>query len=316
MYLPYKSLGPAIDEFGRRQHGLVTSPQLRHLGVSLRQQERRVARGELIPVRRNVLRLPGVPPGWEQMAMAAVLIGGPDTVASHFTAARLWGFTDAERPSARPSIHITDLGRITASGVTHHRSSLLPDEIGQRQGIPVTSALRTVVDIAGDPSMCADELGVIVDGALRRRLLTVPDLRATLVRRGGPGRARLDTLREVLVARSPGYEPGANDWEREMDEWWEAAGLPPACKQYRTRINGRSYIIDRAIVSLRIAVEWNGFATHGKFRSGFDRTALRQLALVEDGWAYIPVTTRTPLEAVCRAVWTAVQHRSPTPPSL
>lgn len=86
-----------------------------------------------------------------------------------------------------------------------------------------------------------------------------------------------------------------------MDEWWERSGLPPAERQYRVRIQGRTFIIDRAIVDLKVAVEWNGFRYHGD-PTGFDRDADKQLALVSARWIYLPVTTNTAPEAVCRAV--------------
>jgi hypothetical protein len=245
--------------------------------------------------------------------MAAVLAAGPEAVASSFTAAGLWDLVDRDRAAARPGIHITVPGRLQLTGVIAHRAVLVPGDVARRRHIPVLSPSRTIVDIAADPSIGVDELGVVVDGALRRGLVRLGDLRSALVRCGGPGRGRLDALRGVLAGRDSGYEPGANDWERRMDEWWEAAGLTAARRQYRTRVAGRTYIIDRAIVDLRIAVEWNGFATHGQFRSGFDATTMRQLDLVGDGWAYIPVTTRTPLDTVCRAVWTAVRQRSGPP---
>jgi hypothetical protein len=294
----------------RKQRGLATTAQLAAAGVSAGQRDRRVAAGQIAPVRRNVFRCLGVPADWETMVLAAVLTVGSGAVASSFTAARLWNFLDKARPVDPPGIHITSPRRVQARGIIHHKSELEAREMTRRHDVPVTSALRTIVDLATERSLTVDELGEIVDGALRRRLVRLPDLRRAVIQRGGRGRPSMSRLREVLATRGAAYEPGANDWERRMDEWWDAAGLPPARRQYKTRIGGHTYIIDRAIVDLRIAVEWNGYATHGQTRSGFDNTAVRQLALVGAGWAYIPVTTRTPLDAVCRAVWMTVSERS------
>ena len=69
------------------QHGLVTRAQAVDLGVDRRAIACRLAAGLLVEPRPSVLQLPGGA-GWPQAVLAAVLAAGPDTVASHRSAAR------------------------------------------------------------------------------------------------------------------------------------------------------------------------------------------------------------------------------------
>jgi hypothetical protein len=87
--------------------------------------------------------------------MAAVLACGPGAVLSHTSAARFWRiFRRPSREAAddgRPSIHVTVPsrgGRRRRNGLIVHRSETLgPDQITRRDGIPVTTPSRTLIDL-------------------------------------------------------------------------------------------------------------------------------------------------------------------------
>jgi very-short-patch-repair endonuclease len=63
-----------------------------------------------------------------------------------------------------------------------------------------------------------------------------------------------------------------------MDRLWDELGLPEARCQHRVHAGGRTYKLDRAMLSSRVAVEWNGFAAHGT-RSAFEHDAEREAIL-------------------------------------
>jgi hypothetical protein len=297
-----------VGAIASRQLGLVSIQQLLGAGLTYKMVRGRLARGSLVRVRRGVFRCAGAPITWEMTVLAAVLAAGPGALASHTTAACLWGLEDRHRAVPSPGIHISGGCQCRLAGVTHHRMPLAPRDRSLREFVPVTSPARTLLDVSG--SMGPERVGVVVDDGLRRGLLSLKDVRAVLVHAGGWGGRGARSLRDALAIREGDYQPGSNEWEKAMDEWWDAAGLPEAERQYRIRINGRLWIVDRAIVEARVAVEWNGFASHGT-RSGFDHDALKAAALVSAGWIHIPVTTRTPAEEVCRAVLGAVAQRLP-----
>jgi very-short-patch-repair endonuclease len=182
----------------------------------------------------------------------------------------------------------------------------LPGETTTRGRIPVTTVERTLMDLAS--SLDAVELGALCDAAQRRGILHYNRLVTVVRGHAGAGRRRLAPIHEVLADRVPGYDPAANDWERDMDRSWDRMGLPAAVKQHRIRIGHRIFIIDRAIVDLKIAVEWNGFEHHGS-RTAFDRDSDRRALLAAAGWFPLDFTSRSNPDLICRSVLAVVQQR-------
>jgi hypothetical protein len=293
-----------VDVKARRQLGLITRRELLSLGFTPRQIEHLVCTGRLVPFRRGVYRLCGAIPSWRMSAMAAVLAAGDGAVLSHRSAAVLWDMID-QHAEAGP-LEITAPGLRRLEGVTCHRVNLSSKEVTRRFGIPVTTAERTLLDLAD--SVDAEELGRMCDEALRRRIMNMERLRGVVDAHWGPGRRRLKPAIEVLSDRIPGYDPGANDWEYRMDRLWDELGLPAAERQYRIRIGRRTYRPDRAIVDLRIAVEWTGFDPHGR-RGNLDRDSDRRAALAAAGWYPLDFTSRSRPEAICRTVLAVVEER-------
>jgi hypothetical protein len=195
---------------------------------------RLVGAGRLLWVRRGVYRLRGVEPTWQSAALAAVLAAGEGAVLSHRSAAVLWGLLDRHRESGPLEVIVRSQCRL--DGVRAHRHRLAPAETTRRLAIPVTTAERTLLDLA--QSIPEGELGRLCDEALRRRLTTLARLQAVVDAHRGGGRRRLRPIQAVLADQVPGYDPGANDWEQRMDRLWDQLGLPPAERQYRVRVGG------------------------------------------------------------------------------
>ena len=97
-------------------------------------------------------------------------LGTPDTV-SFFSAAEVHSFKlPSQLASGRPppSARLLDLTRSgTAAprrkGVIGHRSPLTPDDVVIIDGVPVTSMLRTLLDLAGTGVMSVEDFVVIAD---------------------------------------------------------------------------------------------------------------------------------------------------------
>jgi very-short-patch-repair endonuclease len=296
---------PKLDQLGRKQYGLVTAAQFRQVGMTKREIAALTEAGRVASIRRGIYRLCGVPPSWQTSALAAVLAAGEGAVLSHRSAAVLWGLLDRHHETGRLEITASHQGRFT--GVTVHRHRITPPERTRRDGIPVTTPERTLLDLAEsirDPR----QLGGLCDEALRRRLLTVDNLHATVRAHRGPGRRRLAPIHAVLADRVPGYDPGANDWEQRMDRLWDRLGLPAAERQYRVRLGRRSYRLDRAIVDLKIAIEWNGLDPHA-YRTQLHQDSQRRAELAAAGWRVLDFTTRSRPEVICGAVEAAVTER-------
>lgn len=300
----------ALDQVASRQHGLVSATQLYGLGLSGARLHNWVLTGRLVPVRRGVYRLNGAPVTWHGAVMAAVMAAGDLAVASHTTAAELWRMRDRrEAPDdsqAQARLHLIAPRRVRIPGVIGHQQVLRQAEIASVAGVPTTTPERTLLDLAG--MLSPRELGELTDEAIRRRLVNLERLRRTVESHAGGGRRRLGPIQKVLSERVPGFDPGANAWEARMDQMWEHLGLPPAVRQYRLRIGRRIYRPDRAILDLKIAVDWNGYQPHGALEA-FHRDSDRRADLAAAGWFPLDFTARSSPERICRTVLAVVAQR-------
>jgi hypothetical protein len=297
----------ALDRIGRRQLGLVTSAQLDGIAFGRGARQKALATGRLKRVRQGIYVLPGVTMTWEAALLAAVLAAGPDAVASHLSAARLWSLFDGQTPAGvDPRFQVTASGQRRLSGVRLHRARLENRDRSRHHSVPVTAPGRTIFDLA--TVLDADQLARCADEALRRRLVDLRELRHLFEDHAGPGRRRLWPLEVVLADRVPGFDPGANDWEQRMDRQWEQLGLPPGPRQYWVEVGGRRYCLDRAIPELRLAVEWVGKAYHS-LQSRYVRDRMRISDLVQAGWDVVEVTPEWTPQRVYATVMAKVVER-------
>ncbi|MEJ3742361.1 DUF559 domain-containing protein [Actinomycetes bacterium KLBMP 9797] len=144
-----------VDQDGRRHEDL----------------RRRILTGDLERIRRGRYVTRGSETDLVCRVEAAVSRLDGDPVASHDTAAALWGLPLLGRPDKR--IHLTRPRRTKGTSrrypdlVLHH-AALPVEHVAVHQGVPVTTPARTVADLARTGSFRA---GVVVaDAALRMRL--------------------------------------------------------------------------------------------------------------------------------------------------
>lgn len=138
--------------------------------------------------------------------MAAVLACGEGALLSHRSAASLWKLT---RPQ-RGEIHVTvpgHGGRAGHAGVKLHRSTTLTDaDLSERDGIPVTSPSRTIIDLAR-AGMGGRPLERILDEADRHKLLGSPAFNELFQSRAVPR-----SLRDLLTSHRIGATLTRSDW--------------------------------------------------------------------------------------------------------
>jgi very-short-patch-repair endonuclease len=199
---------------------------------------------------------------------------------SHTSAAALW---DAELRFAAMHVRVPSGRNLLAPGVTVHRGLLGDGERRIRDGIPVTSPARTLLDCAG---LLEDEdLEALMEDFLRRGLTTHMSIERTL-RGKGTGTPGAHRLRALLDDR----DGAALEFRLEVKLWrlLRSAGLRPV-RQFEVICNGRRYRLDFAWPMLKVALEADGFASHGGHRAFVqDRNRLADLAA--EHWLVIPVT--------------------------
>jgi hypothetical protein len=133
--------------------------------------------------------------------------------------------------------------------------------------------------------MSAQQIGAILDDAMRRKIATIDAFRRCAHRHmPGPGRS-MKRVRSVLGERLPGYSPGESDLETRALRALVAAGFPPPRQQYRMKLRGRSVRIDLAYPQHKIAIELDSWEFHGLGnRTAFrvDRARMNDLLVI--GW--------------------------------
>ena len=171
-----------------RLAGIVTTAELRAAGRSNARIRASVSTGDLIRLSRGyyaTAELAGplrqFPRGEHLLAAAAAVRAlGPTAVASHHTAAQIHGLDLLARPPERLAItRPPGAGsRSAGRGVLVHCAALPAGHVGSRLAVPVTTAARTVIDMA---RMSSFRQGVaIADSALRQRLTSKRELGTVL----------------------------------------------------------------------------------------------------------------------------------------
>ncbi|HZR14158.1 MAG TPA: type IV toxin-antitoxin system AbiEi family antitoxin domain-containing protein [Acidimicrobiia bacterium] len=281
-----------------RQHGLFTTAEADERGVSRAVLERWCDSGACRRVRHGVYAVVGAPATWEQSVVSAILAAGPGAVASHTTAAVVWGLPNLERETTEISTDRRRRARLP--GIRAHRTvAFLSEEHTVRNGIPVTTVARTLVDLSGRLSVA--QLGIITDDALRRGTLTLRELQRCVA--GLPGaRGRKPTrIRSVLAQRVDGYDPGDSALELRVLRAIVAAGLPEPVQQHEVAVASRRCRLDLAYPADKLAIEVDGFEPH-RHRSAFDRDRSRANDLVVAGWTVLRFTSEFSDAQIVRTV--------------
>ena len=216
--------------------------------------------------------------------MAAALAMGPAAVLSHRSAAELWGI----RPTARRRVDVTVRGRPPhRPGIRVHHSLLQPDEITTRDGIPVTTVPRTLLDLAA--ILNRRQLERALNEAEVLRLWDARSVADLLGRR--PGARGAAAMRAVLAAREEGATVTRSELEERFLALMDAAGLPKPAVNDLLKVGDRWIEADCVWREQRLVVELDGHAAHAT-RTAFDRDRARDRALQAAGWRVVRVTWR------------------------
>lgn len=275
-----RSVDARIAALAARQYGVVTRRQLVALGVSGAAIEARVRRGRLHPLHRGVYAVGHPVVGIDGRRLAAAWSCGPHAVLSHRSAAGLWGLrADA---SARFDVTVpTRAGRRPRRGIVVHRMAVRPFEVTARDGIPVTTPARTLVDLA--EVVGRRPLERAADEAQGLRLFDLVAIERVLdAHPGRHGSARVGAL-------LAGYGIGAGLTRSELEERvlavCDRAGVP------RPAVNARvaGLEVDFLWAAERLVLEADS-RRHHDTRAAFERDRERDARLLVAGLRVLRVT--------------------------
>jgi very-short-patch-repair endonuclease/predicted transcriptional regulator of viral defense system len=261
-----------ISRLARAQHGVMTAGQLVSAGWSKDQIAGRAQAGWLRRMHRGVY-LVGPLETPHTVAMAAILATGG--VISDHPAAVLWDW----RPPRKGPMHITlPSGAHNRAGIVVHRASLHPKDISRRHGIPVTSAARTILDLAATN----DDVDRALNEAMLQRRVSLHSLNEQFRRyphhRGTAALKRL-LEDEPKLTRS--------DAEILMLALIRRARLP----EPETNAKLEGYEVDLLWRDHNLVVEVDSWAFHS-MRSSFEQDRRRDQVLIGKRWRVIRITWR------------------------
>ena len=279
------SVDAVIDGVARRQRFVVSHWQLVAAGVARRAIRHRVEVGRLRTIHRGVFLVGHIVPPALALETAALLACGPGAVLSHLSAAWRWRIRD--QSDAAGPVHVTVPAHRRPeprSGIVVHRSAtLVAADVRRRDGLPVTSPARTLIDLAA--VLSERELKWAIEEARVRRLITPGELEAA--RRAHRGRRGAAALGRIAQTSGPGPTATRSEAERRLLDLIAGAGLPAP----RANVRVHGHLVDLHWPAERLVVELDGYAFHAH-REAFERDRRRDADLAAAGIRVVRLTWR------------------------
>jgi hypothetical protein len=235
-------------------------------------------------------QLPGVyadprESGFEQELFAAWLWAGRDAVVSHRSAAKLLGL-DGIDPNL-PEVTVPPQQHPRSPSVIVHRTELPKADRRLWNRLPVTSAARTIIDLAAVVDV--ESLAMAVDCAWRRHLVSLEWLERRMREIGAQGRAGTRELSRVLRDCRARGQPLDSALEVKLWFQWPRSLPRPVPGWIFEHGFGQPGRIDFAFPDQRLAIECDGFQVHSERRC-FERDCVRLSRLAALGWRVLHVT--------------------------
>lgn len=167
-----------------QQSGYFSAHQARSHGISRQLLQHHVSRGRFERVRRGLYRVQGFPTiEHDDMREAWMAVGVTDALLSHESALALLDLSETIPDAVHVLVPRRHRGLRPHAGVIIHTR---PDDEDTaavwRDGLPLTTPARTLVDVA--KQIQPEQLSKAVQQALRRGLLTAGQLEDEIARRG------------------------------------------------------------------------------------------------------------------------------------
>jgi very-short-patch-repair endonuclease len=263
-----------LDEYLRRQDGVITLAQARRAGISLEAVKRRVRSGHWRRCARGVYFADDRPFGDAARIRSTVWGYGQDAVASGLAAAWWHGLTGFAPDIVDVTVPRNSHGR-THDGSRLRRRDLDGADVVVHHGLRVTALALTVIEAAVRQRGGAK----LMDSALQRHV-ELRELWRAHLRNGG--RYGAPAARRLLQAASDGARSEA---ERLLVKLLREAGI----RGWRTNYPVGGYKVDVAFPRQKVAIEVDGWAHHSD-SGDFHHDRVRQNNISLLGWQVLRFT--------------------------
>ena len=171
-----------LYEIAESQGGYFTARQARRAGFSYERLSNNASVGRFERIQHGIYRLVHFPHSRFEDLFVAWLRTGPDSVISHESALIVYDISDV----LPGEIHVTmpRTGSRRRKDIRLHTNLLAPDETTMREGLPITTVARTIVDVARS-GLAEEQVRLAIRQALQRGLTTRENLCRMADRHGG-----------------------------------------------------------------------------------------------------------------------------------
>ena len=272
-----------FDRLSRRPHMILVRDDLVAQGYSMKTWRTARDSGLMCEVHPGVAILPGRELDPVARIAAAVAAVGDGAMASHRSAAFLWGASTRSNEvidvvrSDRP-------GRLRFENVRVHRPRDLVDlHVHEVQGVPVSNPLRTLLDLGAVDRWAVDRA---LQTFVIKGLVTPASVDNALMRHSERGRHGLVALRTALHRLVLTERPPDSVLEEAMGRLARRFGLPPL--EFHSRVCG--YEVDFLVSGTRLYIECEGWTYHGLDKEQFEFDRDRAALLLANGYVGLRFT--------------------------
>jgi very-short-patch-repair endonuclease len=263
-----------------RQHGVVSVGDLLACGLDHDAISVRVANGRLHPMHKGVYAVGHANPTRDGWFLAAVKACGASAALCLWSSAALQNIITWE--DRHPDVLVKGASAPQHERINGHRTSYLPaGHVTSVRGIPVTTAERTLLDLAA--VMAEHRLRRAVRQSQFLKLTTVPSLVAVL---HGPGPKRGRKILARILAT--GAAPTQSELEDAVLDLVLRGGLVHPLVNEPLYLSGRRIVPDLLWPQERLVIEADGPHHDDPFERVADRE--RQRILEAHGYRVIRVT--------------------------
>ena len=253
-----KQVFATVSELSACSLGVFRGEAAVRLGVSRKQLAVLRAAGVIERELPGVYRMTVVQRSAEQRLRAALTWAGDDAAAAAVSAGAHYNLEGVS--AAVPEIVVPTSEHMRSEHVVVHRcEDLSALMIRKHRELRVTGVEATVVALAH--ALSAEAFEIACEDARRRRLTTVPALRAYLRRFGRRGLPGVRVTRDLLDELDPAY-PARSTLEVKTRRLLVAHGYRDFTREFPLRWNGRVHRFDFAFEATRTILETNGRRWH------------------------------------------------------
>jgi very-short-patch-repair endonuclease len=275
-----------LRHLAAQQYGVFSHAQASEGGISPAGITRRVKSGTWERVLPKVYRVVGVPASDLQRAMAATLWAGDGAVVSHGSAGQLWSIPGARARARATELWVPVPRAPRAASIVVHRGTRIDRADRTRfEGVPVTTALRTLIDLSA--RFEDDRLLNAMEDLFRRKLVTPERLAVRLDALAKSGRPGAGRLRRLFAERD--VAPSESVLEAKVWLLLSRSPLPRPVRQHWVDTPAGRYRFDFAWPAAHVALECDGWEHHGG-RAAFGKDRARLSEVASSGWRTLIAT--------------------------